>query len=776
MKKMIPLLLCLFFASLSWAQNVTIIEAAGWFESAYVEWSPVNGADSYNVYYSGAGVSDKKLDAPLIRRYGSYYRADALGLAPGSYTLKVVPVTNGVEGTGAVTSTVTVKAHDRSGFAFSNNKVPGAYNKDGTPKNGAVILYITENTKNTISLEVTGASANPCVGLQTILDGFKKGKDNRPLIVRFIGSISDMSYMMSGDVVIENSNNASGSITLEGVGEDAVANGWGIRLKNASNIEVRNLGIMNVNSGEGDNLGLQQNNEYVWIHHNDFFYGDAGSDSDQAKGDGALDCKKSTYVTFSYNHFWDTGKSNLLGLSEGTTEGLYITYHHNWYDHSDSRHPRVRFYSAHVYNNYYDGIAKYGIGSTKGSSVFAEGNYFRNCKYPMLTSMQGSDVWDESKGANDYGDMPTFSKEDGGTIKAYDNYIEGAKRFVAYGDTKFSQSTVDFDAYVVTSKSTSVPSSVKSVYGSNTHNNFDQNTSIMYSYTAESPTSAKTTVMTYAGRMNGGDFKWTFNNAVDDTAYGVNTALKSALIKYTTSLIQVQGESESVITSSNSNGSSSSQEPMSSSSSVQGSSSSSNTGSLINGDIVHNFTLDGTSSNHFNITGNLSTSKGTVTYGNLSLTQCLKIESSTQISFSIEKAAELTLVFNPDFSGSVKINGTSYTSNNGIATINLESGDYTIIKGESSNLFYISISFEKTTPIKRIVPLQNRVYFDSYANTLYIPESVGITQINIVSINGNHLQMKASGSVVDLNHLRSGVYIVRVKTDYGWIQNKIYKK
>lgn len=776
MKKMIPLLLCLFFASLSWAQNVTIIEAAGWFESAYVKWSPASGATSYNVYYSGAGVSDKKLDAPLIRRYGSYYRADALGLAPGSYTLKVVPVTNSVEGTGAVTSTVTVKAHDRSGFAFSNNKVPGAYNKDGTPKNGAVILYITENTKNTISLDVTGASANPCVGLQTILDGFKKGKDNRPLIIRLIGSISDMSYMISGDVVIENSNNASGSITLEGVGEDAVANGWGIRLKNASNIEVRNLGIMNVNSGEGDNLGLQQNNEYVWIHHNDFFYGDAGSDSDQAKGDGALDCKKSTYVTFSYNHFWDTGKSNLLGLSEGTTEGLYITYHHNWYDHSDSRHPRVRFYSAHVYNNYYDGIAKYGIGSTKGSSVFAEGNYFRNCKYPMLTSMQGSDVWDESKGANDYGDMPTFSKEDGGTIKAYDNYIEGAKRFVAYGDTKFSQSTVDFDAYVVTSKSTSVPSSVKSVYGSNTYNNFDQNTSIMYSYTAESPTSAKTTVMTYAGRMNGGDFKWTFNNAVDDTAYGVNTALKSALIKYTTSLIQVQGESESVITSSNSNGSSSSQEPMSSSSSVQGSSSSSNTGSLINGDIVHNFTLDGTSSNHFNITGNLSTSKGTVTYGNLSLTQCLKIESSTQISFSIEKAAELTLVFNPDFSGSVKINGTSYTSNNGIATINLESGDYTIIKGESSNLFYISISFEKTTPIKRIVPLQNRVYFDSYANTLYIPESVGITQINIVSINGNHLQMKASGSVVDLNHLRSGVYIVRVKTDYGWIQNKIYKK
>ena len=172
----------------------------------------------------------------------------------------------------------------------------------------------------------------------------------------------------------------------------ATANGWGIRLKNASNIEIRNIGIMNVNSGEGDNIGLQQNNDHIWVHNVDFFYGDAGSDADQVKGDGALDCKKSTYITFSYNHFWDNGKSNLLGLSEGTTSGLYITYHHNWYDHSDSRHPRVRYYSAHVYNNFYDGNAKYGIGSTLGSSVFSESNYYRNCKYPMLTSLQGSIV------------------------------------------------------------------------------------------------------------------------------------------------------------------------------------------------------------------------------------------------------------------------------------------------------------------------------------------------------------------------------------------------
>src|SRR5690606_15589698 len=154
------------------------------------------------------------------------------------------------------------------------------YNLDGTPKLGAVILYVTEKTKNTVSLNVTGVSKNPCVGLQTILKGFKKGKDTRPLIIRLVGQVTDMSYMQSGDIIIENSNNVSSYITLEGVGEDAVADGWGIRIKNASNVEIRNIAIMNCNSKEGDDVGLQQGNDYVWVHNVDFFYGDAGGDAD----------------------------------------------------------------------------------------------------------------------------------------------------------------------------------------------------------------------------------------------------------------------------------------------------------------------------------------------------------------------------------------------------------------------------------------------------------------------------------------------------------------
>ena len=524
--------------------QVTISTAEGWLESAYAEWAS-DGSDSYNVYYSGAGASNVKVDAQLIRKYGSKFRVDAVGLKAGDYTLKVVSVKGGKEGASTTSKSLKVKAHDRSGFAFSNSHVPGAYKADGTLKSGAVVFYVTESTKNTIKLDVVSSSkgaTTECVGLQNILTAFKKGYDTRPLDVRLIGNVTDPEVTDKGDILVDMGKKEGMSMTIEGIGNDATANGWGIRIKNAQDVEIRNLGIMNVDSDEGDNIGLQQDNKYIWVHNCDFFYGHAGSDKDQVKGDGALDCKKSTYVTFSYNHFWDNGKSNLLGLSEGTTEGLYITYHHNWYDHSDSRHPRVRYYSAHVYNNYYDGNAKYGAGSTLGSSVFMEANYFRNCKYPMMTSMQGSDVYAGGT-KRDPKNLGTFSSEDGGTIKAYNNYMEGSYTFISYGASKYMlkgketsvgsiDTKADFDAYVVSSRDAQVPSSVKSYAGANIYNNFDTDKSVMYSYTADSPEQALANVRAYAGRVQGGDFKWTFDNSVDDAAYEVNQKLKDAIVAY----------------------------------------------------------------------------------------------------------------------------------------------------------------------------------------------------------------------------------------------------
>lgn len=836
MRKNLLLMVVLLFAASAWAQSLTLNSSGGWLESAFVKWQAVAGADSYNVYYSGEGLTNKKIDTQLIRNYGSYFRADVVGLKAGTYTFKVTAVSGGVEGESAETAALTVRAHDRTGFAFANGRMPGAYKADGTPKENAVVIYITEKTKNTVSLTVTGANANPCVGLQAILDGFKKGKDTRPLIVRLVGQITDPAYTLGGDIVIENNNNAASYITFEGIGEDAVADGWGIRVKNASNIEISNLGTMNCNSDEGDNIGLQQDNEYIWVHNCDLFYGNAGSDADQIKGDGAMDCKKSTYVSFSYNHFWDSGKSNLLGLSEGLSADLLITYHHNWYDHSDSRHPRVRFYSAHVYNNYYDGNSKYGIGATEGASVFAEANYFRNCKYPMLTSMQGSDVWDEAKQANDYTNMPTFSKENGGTIKAYNNYMSGQRRFVPYGASGYINTTVDFDAYVASTRNEQITSSVVSNYGKNTYNNFDTNTAVMYAYTPDSPEAAKENVMLYAGRMNGGDLKWTFNNAVDDASYTVNTGLKAALTNYKTTLVAVQGETpdaensqtlslpanlnqtvaggtaispvvftwggdatDATVTGLPASGIDVVKDVAAKTITITGipvatftyvviTTGTAGTPATASGtitvsanggmteNVVHNFTTNGKTSTFFAISGNLSTTKGTVVYNELTLTQCLKMESATTISFSTTQPAMLTLVFNTDFTGKVNIDGKSYNPTAGILTVNLAAGTHLITKGDTSNLFYMSVIYDATgTPNTTTVELL--LYPNPVIHHLSIASDAEIVKTEIYSLSGVLLQQTApTVRSIDMSHLSKGNYLVKVYTERAVFNQVIIKK
>lgn len=495
-------------------------------ESAYITWTAIDGAEGYNVYYGSSG-SWTQLDSMLIRQYSGYFRADAVGLKAGKYTMKVVPVFGGKEDTSKeiVSSEMAVTAHDRSGYGFVNGTSSGAYNEDGTLKSDAIVVYVTNENKDTVTkmINVEGKGEVECVGVQNIINGYKKGKETRPISVRFIGNIEDPANMPKGDLMVDG---AVAGMTIEGIGSDTVFNGFGLVLKNCSNVEVRNIGFMNCNSEEGDDVGLQQGDDHCWVHNCDFFYGDAGTDADQVKGDGALDTKKSHYITHSYNHFWDNGKCNLQGASASDTSD-FITYHHNWYDHSDSRHPRVRVATVHVYNNYYDGNAKYGIGSTTGSSVFSENNYFRNCKYPMLTAMQGSDTKyaESSKG--------TFSGEAGGTIKAYGNYMEGQKAFTAY-----SEDNTDFDAYVAASRGEMVPSSVTSKLGGNTYNNFDT-ASDMYSYTVDAAKDVPAVVTARAGRVDGGDFQWKFDNSVDDASYAVNAELKAALVNYKSSIVAI---------------------------------------------------------------------------------------------------------------------------------------------------------------------------------------------------------------------------------------------
>lgn len=527
------------------AASISISGSGGWFESAYVEWSPVSNAAEYHVYVKAANASDStyvQIDNELIRQYATYWRADAVGLLAGNYVMKVECVLSDGSKISKVSNMVTVEANDRNGFAFSGESEyrtgSGAYNEDGTLRSNAKVIYVTNENAATVELDVITSKSGKIqkgVGIGQILALRQKGYDTTPLAIRFIGQVTDKN--MSGQLnssgylqVKGKSSYKEMNITVEGIGEDATAYGWGILIRNCGNVEIRNLGIMLF---PDDGISLDTDNCNIWVHNNDIFYGRAGSDADQVKGDGSADVKaKSTYVTLAYNHFWDSGKCSLCGMSD-TTE-FFVTYHHNWYDHSDSRQPRIRVASVHVYNNYFDGNSKYGVGTTKGSSAFVEANYFRNCKYPLMSSLQGTDALGEG----------TFSGENGGMIKAFRNKIEGATSLI-YANSNEGTTVANassFDAYFTSTRNEKVPSSYKTIAGQTTYNNFDTGKDLGVSQSdVDNENDVEAIVTTSAGRMNQGDFTWEFNDSVDDAASNVNKALMSKITSYTTGLVSVGG-------------------------------------------------------------------------------------------------------------------------------------------------------------------------------------------------------------------------------------------
>ena len=464
-----------------------------------------------------------------------------------------------------------------------------------------------------------------------------------------------------------------------------------------------------------------------------------------------------------------------------------------------------------------------------GSSVFMENNYFRNCKYPMLTSMQGSDIYGGSAG--------TFSGEDGGTIKAFNNTMSGQTRYVPYNATT---NPIEFDAIEVSTRNQTISNTITSKQGANTYNNFDTDPTLyVNSLTVESPTVARDNVILHSGRVSGGDLIWTFNNAVDDNSYDVNTPLSAALTGYTTSLVFVQGESPTVagssqtlVTTTDNNQSVNSgtaisdmifiwggdatdvtitglpsagitfvKNPATKTVTVSGIPTGavtftittvgtigtpvSSTGTiLINGatpgDQIHNFTASVLNSTFYTFTSaNMNSTAGSATYDGLTLTARLKIESATVITYTTTMLSTLTLVFDPTFTGTIKLNGISYTASAGVVIIqNVPIGLNTITKGSTTNLYYIKTVF---TPL---LGLETNTHEDSlllYPNpvstNLSIETSSTIESLSIYDLTGS-LVKKVEGDTksIDVTELSIGNYFIKIQTNKGLINKRFIKK
>jgi pectate lyase len=201
-----------------------------------------------------------------------------------------------------------------------------------------------------------------------------------PLIIRVHGSIpitGSSGYDIASDK------------TLTGVGDDATIVG-GLRILDKHNIIIRNITFRDNSINDKDGLTIQgTGTHHVWIDHCNI----------ANNADGGIDITHGVdYVTVSWCHFYNQSKVSLVGHSDSNASEdsghFKVTFHHNWFDATDERHPRVRFsFLTHVFNNYYvahpSWTENYAVASTCGGYVLVEGCYFQDYIKQYVYSASG---------------------------------------------------------------------------------------------------------------------------------------------------------------------------------------------------------------------------------------------------------------------------------------------------------------------------------------------------------------------------------------------------
>ncbi|MGC5011872.1 pectate lyase family protein [Streptosporangium sp. DT93] len=197
--------------------------------------------------------------------------------------------------------------------------------------------------------------------------------------LEYIDSKETLIIRVAGTIEISSKQGVRPNKTIIGVGTSGHITGGGLDFYRSYNVIVRNIRFTDA---EDDAVNVGQQSHHIWIDHNTF----------SGAVDGSIDVVRGAdYVTVSWNHFDHADKSMLISHSDGasgTDVGhLKVTIHHNFFDNSRQRHPRIRFGEpVHVLNNYFLGNELYGVASTENAGVVVEGNYFQDVPHPLYSA------------------------------------------------------------------------------------------------------------------------------------------------------------------------------------------------------------------------------------------------------------------------------------------------------------------------------------------------------------------------------------------------------
>jgi pectate lyase len=141
----------------------------------------------------------------------------------------------------------------------------------------------------------------------------------------------------------------------------------GLLVKDQSDVIIHNIRFED--GDDGDAIQITRQASRVWVDHVSL----------KSYGDGLIDITRAaTDITVSWCRFEDHSKVMLISASVDHTDdkNIRVTLHHNYFNETVQRHPRLRYGKVHAYNNYLKKWTGYGMGSSQDGELLSEHNIF----------------------------------------------------------------------------------------------------------------------------------------------------------------------------------------------------------------------------------------------------------------------------------------------------------------------------------------------------------------------------------------------------------------
>lgn len=527
--------------------EISILESGNYGNGVYAIFNKIatldNLSDYIVKYKKSTSDSYTTIDSNLLRNSSdtSTIRFDIVDLASGTYTIRV-------EASNSVYTeySVVVSDYDRSGYAhFNYSNGVGAYNDDGTLKTDAVVVYVSDETKNTVTATI---NKKTYTGISAIIQA--QAKSSVALDIRIIGTINaaqwnkktytstaksdalidemkkDLSYSswksssscsqdeletlgvnsMSNDINngITKLNGLSNkiiykdgefdsyfndldvstasNITIEGIGNDASIFQWGFTFKKCNSVEVRNLTFSNYTE---DALGFE-----------------GASDSDINYGNYWVhNCVFNKGV-----NNWDLTYEQDKSDGDGATDFKRchnVTLSYNIYNETHKTtligaNDKCLQYNITIHHNYYN-QCKSRLPLLRQANVHLYNNYYYKCSTAQdiranAFAFSESNYFDNCTTAQKTTTTTTYTST---VIKSYNDYYTSSKNSTT--------------ATKVTSRDTTVSGNCLPD-GSTNFTNFDTNSTLFYYDSTNKKTNVynyieankvKDYVLKYAGILGG---------------------------------------------------------------------------------------------------------------------------------------------------------------------------------------------------------------------------------------------------------------------------------